>query len=169
MQRHDFRVIPKAMAKSALPMFTRDHTTGSMKEWTPSQTDGFAQSQIEASPEYFHVLVVVDDESDRLLTVWNVGQAWPPEKHILVDCATDSAEALDKIHSKEFGLIVLDLSVPNQEGAEVLCAIREKNLRVPVVALSGPCTDATASDLESMAAAFISKDHLDPTSFRNAI
>src|SRR5687768_16145065 len=124
------------MAKSALPMFTRDHKTGSMKEWSSGQPNGFAHPGVETLEPYFHVLVLVPDESDRILTVWNIGQAWPAEKNILVECASDGIEALDKIHRKQFGLIVMDLSLPNQEGGQVLWAIREKNLRVPVVVLS---------------------------------
>jgi CheY-like chemotaxis protein len=157
------------MAKTALPVFTRDHRTGSMKELT---SDGHKESTLasdEAIVPHFRVLVADNDETDRLLTIWHLGKAWPVERDMMVECAADGAEALEKIRSDRFELVVLDWNMPHQDGAAVLRAMRESGLRVPVVVVSGQRHKTIASDLEAMAAAFVNKNELDPTSFRSAI
>jgi CheY-like chemotaxis protein len=140
-----------------------------MKEFTPSEPNGFAPSSGKADPSYFRVLVVDDDEADRLVTIWHLGKTWPVEQDLMVECAADGAEALEKIRSNRYALVVLDWNVPHQDGAAVLRAMHEHDLRVPVVVVSGQRREAIPCDLESMAATFINKDELDPDSFRNAI
>lgn len=157
------------MLKKPLPVFTRDHRTGSMKEFTPGESNGFALASDQASPPWFRVLVAGDDEPARLVTIWHLGQAWPVERDMLVECAADAAEALEKVRSHRFELVVLGWNLPHQDGAVVLRAMREDGLRVPVVVVSGQRRETIASDLEEMAAALVIKNELDSYSFRNAI
>jgi hypothetical protein len=85
------------MAKKALPLFTRDHRTGSMKEFTPSEPNGFALASDKAGPPYSRVLVADDDETDRLLTIWHLGKAWPVELPQSSTCRRTTADANDKL------------------------------------------------------------------------
>lgn len=157
------------MAKKALPVFTRDPRTGSMKELAPDEPKDFALASDLAGPPHFRVLVADDDETDRLLTIWQLGKAWPFDWDIVVECAADGAEALEKIHRRRFELVVLDWNMPHQDGGDVLRAMRGNGLHIPVVVVSAQRHEAIASDLKAMAATFVHKDELAPRNFRSAI
>ena len=157
------------MAKNALPMFFRNPQTGFMSEFTPNQLGGSAPEPGEKRSSAARVLVADDDESDRLLTIWQLGAAWPIQGDMLVECATDGAEALEKIRGYHYALVVLDWNMPRQDGATVLRTIRKRGLRIPVVVLSDQRREDLANHLESMTAAFVNKSELDAHSFRNAI
>jgi two-component system chemotaxis response regulator CheY len=150
-------------------MFTRDQRTGSMKQFTPGEPKNFGLAPDEAGPLHSRVLVAHDGEANRFLTIWRLGKAWPVEGDMMVECAADGAEALEKIRSKQYALVVLDWNMPLFNGADVLRAIRENDLRVPVVVMSDQRREAIASHLETMAAAFVNKDEFDTGSLRNAI
>jgi len=157
------------MAKNALPVFTRDARTGLMRKSTSGEPEDFALSSNDTPPPYFRVLVADDNEVDRLVTIWQLGKAWPIEPDLLVECAADGAEALEKIRSTHYALVVLDWNMPQCDGADVLREIRENGLRVPVVVVSGEPRETITSHLETMTAAFVNKAELDPYSFGNAI
>lgn len=140
-----------------------------MKELTPDEPDAFTLVSDDAVSPHSRVLVADDDEADRLVTIWQLGKAWPVEQDMLVECAADGAEALEKIRRHRYALIVLDWNMPHKDGADVLRELREDGLRVPVVVVSGQCREAIASELETMAASFVNKDELDPFSLGNAI
>jgi len=156
------------MAKSGLPVFFRDPRTGSMKQFTPSEPKDFALAPAEADPALSRILVADDGEADRFLTIWQLGKVWP-NGGMLVECAADGTEALEKIHGHRYALVVLDWNLPWQDGAEVLRAMRERDLRIPVVVLSDQRREDIANELESMAAAYVNKEELDAHNFRNAI
>lgn len=66
-------------------------------------------------------LVVDDDDTIRKL----VGKLLQMD-HFTVESAADGAEALEKLHSAEFAVVVLDLMMPHVNGFEVLeCLQRE--------------------------------------------
>jgi CheY-like chemotaxis protein len=157
------------MAKNALPMFFRDPTTGVMKQLTPNHLGDFPLAQGEKRPAPARVLVADDDKADRFLTIWQLAKAWPVEGEMLVECAADGEEALEKIRSKQYALVVLDWSLPQLIGAEMLRAIREGDRRVPVVVVSDQCRGTIWHELQSMSAAYLHKEELDAHSFRNAI
>jgi len=140
-----------------------------MKELTPAQPKTFAAAHAATGPARFRVLVADDVESNRLLTIWLLGRVWPDEREVLVECAADGTEALEKIRCQQYALVVLDWNMPRQDGATVLRTIRENGLRVPVVVMSGQRRETIANDLETMAAAFVNKDELSPDNFSSAI
>lgn len=140
-----------------------------MKELGPNELGIVPLAHGEKRPAPARVLVADDDESDRLLTIWQLGDAWPVKGDLLVECATDGTQALEKIHGHRYALVVLDWNMPLQSGAEVLRAMRERDLRIPVVVLSDQRHEDIAKELESMPAAFVNKSELDSHSLRNAI
>jgi len=157
------------MAKNALPMFYRDPRTSLMKQLAPDELGSSPLAGGKAGPGPVRVLVADDDESDRLLTIWQLGDAWPVKNGLLVECAADGEEALEKIRAHRYALVVLDWNMPRQDGAEVLRAMREHELRIPVVVLSDQRLEDIATALELMTAAFLNKGDLDTQSLRNAI
>ena len=157
------------MAKNALPIFFRNPQTGFMKEFDPNQLGVSPSADGEKRSAAVRVLVADDDESDRLLTIWQLGAAWPVQGDMLVECATDGTEALEKIRGYHYALVVLDWNMPRLDGAAVLRAMRERGLLIPVVVLSDQRHEDIANELKSMTAAFVNKSELDAHSFRNAI
>ncbi len=50
--------------------------------------------------------------------------------------ANDGLEALETIESEEFELILMDIHMPNMNGYEATRAIREKNIKTPIIAIT---------------------------------
>ena len=141
-----------------------------MKEFTPGESAGLSGAPGKSAPRYFRVLVADDDELDRRLTIQQLGKAWPVERDMTVECAADGAEALEMIRSKHYALVVLKWSAPRHDGAVVLRGMRADGMSVPLVVVSGQRSEATASDLEALAAAaVVNQDELDPKSLGTAI
>lgn len=153
----------------ALPVFARDHQTGAMKELAPGTQEEIALAGEPADPSHSRVLVLDDDKRDRQLTICQLGNTWPAERDMIVECAVDGAEALEKIRRTRYALAVLDWNIRRPDGADVLRAMRENGLRVPVVVVSRQDRKGIPIDLEEMAAAFLNKNEMDTITFRNAI
>ena len=157
------------MAKKALPIYIRDQATGLLGETT------FDEAQLPfitgdgKTPPPLRVLVADDNEAERLLTIRQISKAWPVERQIIVECAADGAEALEKIRRHQFGLVILDNNMPHHDGTEVLRAMRAAGLRVPVVVVSAQNREVIDADLKALAAAFASKHELDLVNFSSAI
>ena len=84
-------------------------------------------------------ILIVEDE-ERIRKVINIiirGE------NIEVDEASDGKEALDKIFSNEFDLVILDLMIPEIDGFDVLDKIRsdEKTEDLPVIIVSARSSD----------------------------
>ena len=140
-----------------------------MREFVPGEPRDLVLVSDEVCPPRLRVLVADDDGSDRLLTIQHLGLAWPVERDILVECSENGWDALEMIRRRQFGLVVLDANMPDLGGTSVLRSMRADGLRVPVVVVVDEICETLAGDLESMAAAFVSKNFLDPISFGSAI
>lgn len=78
-------------------------------------------------------ILVVDDDSDwRNLLSRDLRQAG-----FEVTQASTGAEALARIHTTHFDLIVLDVHLPDCDGYEVCEAVRQQGGYVPVIMISG--------------------------------
>ena len=138
-----------------------------MKELAPGEV--IRHPHDRASAQHLRVLVADDNEAERQSTMKHLGEAWPFARDLVVEGAADGAEVLRKIRRHAYALVVLDWNLPHTEGTDVLRAIRAEGRRVPVVVVSAQPRAAIASDLESLAAAFICKSNLDPIRFQNAM
>jgi DNA-binding response OmpR family regulator len=78
-------------------------------------------------------ILVVEDNKDVVLIV----QRKLTRVNYNVDTAFDGVEALTKINTNTYDLIILDVSLPKKSGLEVLKDIREKGNKTPVLILSG--------------------------------
>jgi len=150
-------------------MFMWDQDTHSMKELLPKESAALLRATPATGTTHFRALVADDDDEDRFLTISHLGEAWTVAGPLTVECAADGAEALEKIHSSRYALVVLDWNMPEQDGAAVLRTIRANGLRVPVVVVSGQQHEAIANDLKAMDAAFVNKGELNSGNFRQAI
>lgn len=157
------------MVREALPVFARDHQTGLMKELNLGSPRSIIPPRDESGAAQFRVLVVDDDEGDRLVTIWLLGKAWPVERHLVVECAVDGAEALERMRNNQYALIVIDWNMPDWNREGVLSAVRKSGPRVPVVVLSSEDQGATERELGTVVAACVNKNELDAYSFGTAI
>ena len=154
------------MAKKALPVFTRNHWTGSMEEFLADETQHLSLVPDESKLPPLRVLVADRNERERLLTINHLGRMWPGKRDLLVECAADGLEALEIIRRVRFELIMLDCNILYHDGPEVLRAMRGDGLRIPlVVIVSGQSQETIAADLESMAGIFVQKNNLQPIDF----
>jgi len=120
-------------------------------------------------PNGLPVLVIDDNDTEREIIIRYLGQAWPFEREMILDSAVDGREALKKIRSNRYALIVLDWKMPHVDGSEVLRTIRHSGVRIPVVVLSGFSRAEITEDLDSLGAAFVNKDEMGSISFHQAI
>jgi len=78
------------------------------------------------------ILVVDDEEYIRILAQ----EVLEPQGHIVV--ATDSAiEALKLCHQRSFDLMVTDVQMPAMTGLELMQALKEAQINVPILVISG--------------------------------
>ena len=140
-----------------------------MKELTPHEPEDFGPARDQTVPPHARVLVVDDDETERRLTIRQLGKAWPVEGKLMVECAADGEEALEKIRHHRYILAVLDWNMPKKDGGAVLQTMRENSWNIPVVVVSGQRREAIARDLQAMPATFVNKNELNHVNFREAI
>ena len=123
-------------------------------------TDHHPQGNPPKPRQSLLVLIVDDNTVDQQLAALYLGEAWPFERDLALEYASNGAEALAKLASRRFALVVLDWTMPVVGGNEVLRQLREQGSRVPVIVLSGLERHAIPEDLEKLGAAFLSKDGL---------
>jgi len=126
-------------------------------------------SAITGDEKTFRVLVVDDNPVDQELAVLHMGQTWPYERELELDFAVDGAEALAKLRTKKFALVVLDWMLPVLGDGEVLRQLRHHGQRIPVVVISGREREDIAADLDALQAAFLNKDQMNADTFQLAI
>jgi len=97
------------------------------------------------SPERrYRALIVEDDPAIRRLVEKLLGR-----HHILIDTALDGREAVDKLQSGSYSVLVLDLMVPELNGFEVIEFVKQRNLKLPVAVVSAVSQQAlTRLDLD---------------------
>ena len=108
-----------------------------------------------APPKMNRILVVDDEPTLRMGFTFALKTE---------DCAVDSAsngrEALEKIASEDYDLVILDLRMPGMNGLETLAAIRqdENNRHLPTILCSAHVDTATAVEALNLSCFhFISK------------
>ncbi len=93
-----------------------------------------------AEPPDFKSVLVIDDE----VAVNNNIRKILSKKGYLVDQAVTREEALEKIGSNPYRLVLLDLRIPGVQGLELLKAVRDKNPETKVIIITGYASIETA-------------------------
>ena len=117
----------------------------------------------------FRVLVVDDNEVDRELTTRYLSAAWPFEHDLVVEGAATGQEALDKLLQSRWTLVLLDWNMPGVDGADVLRHLRQADMRVPVLILTGSAYEDLADVLRQYRVGFLNKDGIDAGRLYRAI
>jgi two-component system response regulator VanR len=83
--------------------------------------------------EHHRRVLVVDDDADirgLLLTALKM-------KSLVVDTATDGAEAIELLHQHSYGVVILDLFMPVTDGFAVLDMLERESIQPVVLVVTG--------------------------------
>jgi DNA-binding NtrC family response regulator len=94
------------------------------------------------------VILVVDDEASIRRTLKEILEY----EDFAVDEAEDGEEALKKLRSDRFDVVLLDVKMPKKDGMEVLEIMAREQIDVPVVMISGHGTIETAVEATRLGA-----------------
>jgi EAL domain-containing protein (putative c-di-GMP-specific phosphodiesterase class I) len=99
-------------------------------------------------------ILIVDDES----TLREVYATLLTEAGYKVQTAGGGKEAMDLIAKTRFDLILTDISMPDMDGLQLLRAVRERDLDIPVVLVTGnPRVETAVQALEQGALRYLMK------------
>lgn len=111
-------------------------------------------SSIERAPESKARILVVDDETE----VRNVMVRMLNHAGYEVCTACDGEEALRLLECEAIDLIVTDLGMPKADGMTVLRTVRDKNLEMPVLLVTGaPTTESAIRAVRYRATEYLTK------------
>jgi DNA-binding response OmpR family regulator len=109
--------------------------------------------QIRKEPSLLHFLIVDDNPTITRLIELQMTKAG-----YRCDTAANGAEALAKINSADFDLVISDISMPGMTGLELLKAIKQKKPQLQVLIITGHATiDNAVEALRLGAINFITK------------
>lgn len=98
----------------------------------------------EAVRGSYRALIVEDDPAIRRLL-----EKLLARRHVQTDMAHDGLAAVEKLRTRHYSVLVLDLMVPELNGFEVIDFLKRENLKVPVAVVSAVSQQAlTKLDLD---------------------
>ena len=109
-------------------------------------------------------VLVIDDE----MAVNNNIRKILAKKEYKVDQAASKDEALEKIASNSYALVLLDLRIPGVKGLELLEAIRKAQPQARVIIVTGYASIETAKEAARMGAVDYLPKPFTPGEIRNA-
>jgi two-component system capsular synthesis sensor histidine kinase RcsC len=98
---------------------------------------------VPAAAQAAPILIVEDDAVSRRLLVRQLATLG----FVDLDTARNGREGLEKCLARPYALVLSDVSMPDMDGYELICALRSEGLAVPVVIVTaGEPRDAAATD-----------------------
>lgn len=110
------------------------------------------------------VLLVEDTPTLRAL-----GEAILSRAGVVVSVAEDGLEGLKIVQNEEFDVILTDIHMPNMNGYEMTEAIREREIKVPVIGVTGATVGVEAQRLISAGADVVLSKPLTLDKFKSAL
>ena len=94
-------------------------------------------------------ILIIDDDIgiQKLFSLFLTGEGYS------VKTAGNGIDGLEKLHSEEIDLVLVDIMMPEMDGLEVVQEIRKNDMELPVIAISGGMLGA-AVNFVSCARAF---------------
>ncbi len=96
---------------------------------------GYYRSRMDRNAALTAILIIDDDGFLRSV----IRRILRGDGHQVIE-ALDGAEGLKIFETCRPDLVITDMRMPRVEGPEVIRSIRKKNLRIPIIALSGSRT-----------------------------
>jgi signal transduction histidine kinase len=132
-------------------------------------TRDFEANSVAGAMRRIRVLIVEDSKSDSELMLHALNQGGFESESEVVQSA---AEFADKIRANKYDIILADYRLPGWNGMETVTMVRQEDLDIPVVLVSGALGELKAVEcIKDGAADYVLKDHLArlPQSVRRAI
>ena len=99
-------------------------------------------------------ILIVDDEPDVRDILVDIFE----EFETIICQASNGKEALEIIQKNRVDLVISDIRMPNGDGVELLCNIKDQDVFKPIVILMSGFMDTSIQDLHNMGAdAYFSK------------
>ncbi|MDO3388537.1 response regulator [Gilvimarinus sp. SDUM040013] len=106
------------------------------------------------------VLVVDDSEDDR--EQYRERLTEDEQRSWLITEAEDGRTAIDLVKNRSFDCILLDYSLPGRDGLEILKRLRESNIKVPIIMLTGQGNEKIAVEAMKLGAQdYLPKSNID--------
>ncbi len=80
--------------------------------------------------------LIVDDEAELRRSVLSILKSAIPDVEFVIEEASNGKEALDKVRSQSWDLVLMDVKMPEMNGLEALAAIKEHDPRTFVVLMT---------------------------------
>ena len=110
-------------------------------------------------------LLLVDDDPEILEFYRTVLR----KNDYRIDTASDGNEAVALIKAKSYDMVVSDVAMPNMDGIQLLKAVRDSDLDVPVVFVTGgPSLDTAVKAIEYGALRYLTKP-VEPSALRKVV
>lgn len=91
------------------------------------------QSQFETNRNLAGArILIVDDLDYNLLILKKIMRDW----NVQLDFATNGIQALEKIKTNEYDIVLMDLQMPQMDGRKATVEVREFNKELPIIALT---------------------------------
>ncbi len=78
-------------------------------------------------------------------------------------------EALNKLCTQKYDLLITDIVMPNLSGTELISRIRSINAEIPIMVVSGKLNEKLIADLRKSGIKFILPKPINPTRFRKMV
>jgi DNA-binding NtrC family response regulator len=99
-------------------------------------------------------ILIVDDQKIVLDSCKRILE----EDGFAVTLATSADEAVERIRTETFSLILLDIKMPGRDGMSLMRQVKETWPQIPIIVMSGYTTPETIAEVsETDAATFIAK------------
>ncbi|WP_417592417.1 response regulator [Owenweeksia hongkongensis] len=104
-----------------------------------------AEKEEEAASYLGKEILIAEDNPMNVLVLSKLLEQFG----VMADVASDGLEALQKLETKSYDLIFMDLHMPEMDGLEATRKIRDKGLNLPIVALSANITKKSREESKS--------------------
>ncbi len=116
------------------------------------------------------ILLVEDDPADALLVQRTLGTPSGPGFGFRLYRCQDLASALERLEPGEIDVVLLDLHLPDSQGAETVSRVRERDPLVPIVVFTvAGAEDLALRSLQAGAQDYLVKGELSQSGLRRAI
>ena len=82
------------------------------------------------------ILVAEDNDSNYILMSYIL------KKYYAYDRAKNGQEAVEKVKTGDFDMVLMDIKMPIMDGLQATAAIREINAEIPIIALTANAFDS---------------------------